>query len=248
MNIAIIFAGGVGKRMNMQGAPKQFLNLYGKPVLIHALERFEKSPLIDKIVVVMLSDYIDLTKQLVKKYGISKVEHIVPGGETGQDSIFNGIDQAKKYDNPDGKNIVLIHDGVRPIFEEDLIERVINSVNEYGSAISCIPSNETTIIVDDNKNIIDTTNRAKTFIARAPQAFFLNDIYDWHMQAQADNNHSFVDSCSLMQRYCDRNPHIVETCFENIKITTPSDFYTIRALLEAKNDMDALGVSLEDYQ
>lgn len=247
MNIAIVFAGGAGKRMNMQGAPKQFLNLYGKPVLVHALEHFERSPLIDRIVIVMLEDYIEYTKQFVEKYNITKAKDIVPGGATGQDSIFNGIKKATEYDNPDGKNIVLIHDGVRPFFEEDLIDRIISSVNEYGSAISCIPSNETTVLIDDDNNIEDATNRSKTYIARAPQAFYLNDIYSWHTNAQAENRHDFIDSCSLMRTYSDKKPHVVTTCFENIKITTPADFYTIRALLEAKNDMDALGVKFEDY-
>ena len=247
MNIAIVFAGGVGKRMNLKSAPKQFLNLCGKPVLIHTLEHFEKSPMIDKIIIVMLKDYIETTWELVKKYHIEKVEFIVPGGETGQDSIFNGLEQAKKYENSENKNIVLIHDGVRPIFEDDLIERVIGSVEKFGSAISCIPSNETTVIIDDNKNILSTTERAKTFIARAPQAFFLNEIYDWHKRAQREGIHNIVDSCSMMQKYSNTAPHIETTCFENIKITTPSDFYTIRALLEAKNDLDILGVNLNDY-
>ena len=127
MNIAIVFAGGVGKRMKTKSKPKQFLNLFGDPIIVHTLRRFEACQKIDKIIVVMLRSYISYMNDIVEKYGLQKVTSVVPGGKTGQQSIFNGISEAKRLFGTEG-NIVLIHDGVRPCFEDDLIDRCIEAV------------------------------------------------------------------------------------------------------------------------
>ena len=112
-NIAVIFAGGSGKRMNTVSRPKQFLELNGKPVMIYTLELFDNHPMVDGIVVVCIEPWIPFLKKQLKKFEINKVGVIVPGGETGQDSIFNGLSAAKECYGEDCN--VLIHDGVRPL-------------------------------------------------------------------------------------------------------------------------------------
>ena len=246
MNIGVIFAGGVGRRMKNNGAPKQFLNLYGDPVIVHTLRKFQNNPLIDQIIIVMLEQYIPFTQKLVDKNGLTKVAKIVPGGNTGQESIYNGLNAAQELFGLED-NIVLIHDGVRPYFESDLIERCINSVKEYGSAISSVPATETIAQVEDG-NILGTTDRSKSFLARAPQCFKLADIFEWHNKARSEGRDNIIDSCSMMLTYGDKAPHLVETCPENVKVTTPLDYYIMRAVIEAQDELVAPDVNIEDYQ
>ena len=134
MVTALIFAGGTGQRMNTRSKPKQFLELHGKPVIIYTIEHFEYHAEIDNIVVVCLKDRIDELKGLLKRYSITKVSEIVPGGETGHDSIYNGL-KAMEGTAKEG-DIVLIHDGVRPLITGNLISENIEAVRKYGNAIT----------------------------------------------------------------------------------------------------------------
>ena len=117
-NIAVIFAGGSGARMG-SGLPKQFIEIDGKPIIIHTLEIFDEHRLIDGIYIACKEDYIPKLQKLVKRFVINKVVKIVPGGATGQDSIYNGLKAA--YDDEGGDNLVLIHDGVRPCISSCLL-------------------------------------------------------------------------------------------------------------------------------
>ena len=245
MNTAVIFAGGVGKRMRNNGAPKQFLDLHGSPIIAHTLRFFQDSPLIDHIIIVMLEEYIPFTQKIVDSNQFSKVAKIVPGGDSGQASIFNGLNAAKELFGLDN-HIVLIHDGVRPFIEKDLIERCIKSVEQYGSAISSVPATETIVGVE-NGDITRVTDRTNTYLARAPQCFYLSDIYSWHQTAKEEGNNSVIDSCSMMLKYSDKKPHIVETCPENLKVTTPLDYYIMKAIIEAEDSLSAPDVNIEDY-
>lgn len=141
MNYALIFAGGCGRRMNSKSRPKQFLELHGKEIIIYTIEHFEKHPDIEGIVVVCIKEWIDYLKRILDKNGIKKVKWIVPGGETGQDSIYNGLKVL--HDNCKNEDIVLIHDGVRPLIDEQLITENIKSVKNHGSAITVAPVIET---------------------------------------------------------------------------------------------------------
>ena len=140
-NVAVIFAGGTGQRMNTRTKPKQFLELHGKPIIVYTLEAFQQHGEIDGIIVVMLESWIDYTESLVRKYDLNKVKKIVPGGNSGQESIFNGLCAAGALYGDD--DIVLIHDGVRPLVDEETITANIRSVEEYGTAITVTPAIET---------------------------------------------------------------------------------------------------------
>lgn len=238
-NIAVIFAGGIGKRMNSKAVPKQFLKLHGKDIIIHTLENFEMHKDIDGIVIACVEDWIPYLKKILKKFDITKVKDIVPGGKTGQESIYNGLAAAKERYGEEA--VVLIHDGVRPLIEEKTITDCIASVREKGSAITVAPAIETIIRVEENETIKDVIERSECLMARAPQAFKLNEILAAHDQAQKEGKYDFIDSASLM-RYYGHTLSIVEGPVENIKITTPMDFYTFRALYEAKENSQLFGV------
>lgn len=242
MNIAIIFAGGTGQRMNSNGLPKQFLKVYGKPIIVWTLEKFQQNPNIDAIVVVMLSQAITAMESCKNKYNLTKISAIVEGGTTGQESIFNGINKANLlFGNNNEKNIVLIHDGVRPFVNDELINNCINKTQNFGNAIAVSPAIETIVTLNESECISNIIDRSICFNAKAPQCFLLNDIYQVHLKAKAENNYSFIDSASLMINYgC--KLHSVLCNSDNIKITTPKDFYTMKALLEAEESYQILGI------
>ncbi len=224
--------------MNSRTRPKQFLELHSKPILIYTLEAFEKCGEIDGIIVVMLESWIDYTKQLVKKYQISKVAAVVPGGKTGQESIFLGVSEALKVFGKECN--VLIHDGVRPIIDSETIIACIHSVEKYGSAITTVSAQETVAIVGENEMLGSILPRSQCLIAKAPQCFRLEDIYNCHLKANEEGEQSFIDSASLMQHY-GFQLHAVTGSIENMKITTPADFYIFRAILDAQENSQIFG-------
>lgn len=239
MTSALIFAGGSGNRMNSRSRPKQFLQLYGKEIIIHTLENFQGHQAIDNMVVVCKKDWIGFLERLLAKYAIDKAKWIVPGGETGQESIFNGL-KCLAENNDDNKSIVLVHDGVRPFINEETIDQCIKTVREKGSAITVTPAIET-ICQQDGGTIVEITDRSKCFLAKAPQCFFLEDIYANHLKAREEGKDNFIDSASLMHHY-GTTLHTVEGNTDNIKITTPADFYTFRALYDARENQQIFGI------
>ena len=138
MNAGLIFAGGTGTRMSSRTRPKQFLELNGKPIIVHTLEYFEESPLIDAVCVVCLESWIDFLKGLLEKYRLTKARWVVPGGETGQGSIFNGLKAIHDSGADPADTLVLIHDGVRPLISTKIIEDVVACARKNGNAVTVI--------------------------------------------------------------------------------------------------------------
>ena len=153
MNHALIFAGGTSRRMNTTDKPKQFLELHGKPVIIYTIEHFEKHPAIDNILVVCLESYIEELWQLLDKYAIKKVSKIVPGGDGGDISIYKGLQALETVCKDD--DILLLHDGVRPLINSRLISENIDSVRKYGNAISIEPTSESIVHISSKDNLVN---------------------------------------------------------------------------------------------
>lgn len=238
MNVAVIFAGGAGTRMNTKDKPKQFLMVHGKPIIVHTIEIFERHPDIDGIIVACIENWIEYMEEMKYRYRLDKIGKIVAGGETGQMSIYQGLCAAKEvYGCSRGaeKTIVLIHDGVRPLIDEDTISRNIASVKEKGSAITCAPAKETFVLVDNQERVTDIPDRARSRVAKAPQSFFLEDILKYQNMAIEQGKRNMIDSCTLM-RHFNVPLAIVDGSYENIKITTPDDFYMFRALYDAREN------------
>ncbi len=230
-NIAIIFAGGSGARMG-SGLPKQFIEVGGKPIIIHTLDIFEEHPEVDEIYVACKEDYISKLEKMVQRHMISKVKKIVPGGATGQDSIYNALIAAKENNNTDDA-IVLIHDGVRPRITNELVDEVLETVKQYGTAITCSAMYETPVISHDGKTIEEVPPRAPFYTAQAPQCFYLGDVLDAHAKMRAENPEykGVVDTCTMM-KMLGRDVKLVVGPRGNIKVTTPEDIYIFRAMLE----------------
>jgi putative 2-C-methyl-D-erythritol 4-phosphate cytidylyltransferase len=238
MNIAVIFAGGSGLRMHTKSRPKQFLDLNGKPIIIYTLELFDNHPQIDAIVVACIKNWIPFLEKQLRKFEITKVIKVVPGGETGQQSIYNALCAAENAGTDD--SIVLIHDGVRPLITEQTITDNINKVKQSGSCITCIPATET-LVVRQTDGSLEIPSRADSLIARAPQSFFLKDIIAAHRRALAEGRNDFIDSCTMMSQYGYKLGTIIGP-MENIKITTPTDFFVLRAMMKVHEDQQIFGL------
>ena len=239
MNIGVIFAGGSGKRMNTKSRPKQFLEYNGKPIIVYTLELFDNHPMIDGIVVACVEEWISFLEKQLKKFEINKVMKIVKGGNSGQESIFNGLIAVEDNTKDVSDTVVLIHDGVRPLITEETITDNINTVREKGNCITCIPATETFIVKQEDGSL-EIPTRDNSLIARAPQSFYLKDIISAHRQAQKEGRKDFIDSCTMMSYYGHRMNTIIGP-MENIKITTPTDYFIFKAMVEVHENQQIFG-------
>lgn len=244
MNIAIIFAGGTGQRLEngQDSTPKQFLKIYNKPIIIHTLELFQQHPEIDKIYIAIHPDYLEYMQKLVKHYYITKTADIVKGGATGQDSIYNALKSAQR-ENPDN-TLVLIHDGVRPNITPEVITENIRCAKENGNAITSASCFETILISENGINPKHVPYRKNTYRAQAPQTFRLAEIVEAHEMIRKTNPDykDIVDSCTLYKTL-GIETYMIKGNRGNIKITTIEDLYILRALIRFREDLEALGIN-----
>ena len=242
MNIAIIFAGGIGQRLNNgeNSTPKQFLKINDKPIIIRTLELFQTHKDIDKIYISIHPDYYEYMQELVKYYYITKTVGMVNGGKTGQESIYNALKLAQK-ENPQD-SIVLIHDGVRPNITEEVITKNIECTKKNGNAITCTSCFETILISDNGINPEHVPYRKDTYAAQAPQTFHLGEVIEAHEITRKTNPNytDIVDTCTLYKTL-NKKTFMVKGNRGNIKITTIEDLYILRALIRYKEDLEAFG-------
>ena len=233
---ALIFAGGTGQRMSTRATPKQFLELHGKPVIMYTIEHFECHPEVDRIVVVCLESWIGELKRLLRRYDIHKVTTIVAGGETGHASIYNGL--LAMRDTSADEDIVLIHDGVRPLIDEQLLTDNIAVAREHGSAITVERAVESVVRVGADGEILDVPPRDEMHVAKAPQSFRYGLIFGLYAWAQAEGV-ATIDSAQLCHLRGVR-PRVVASTPNNMKITRPTDYYVFRALYEVMENQQIL--------
>lgn len=221
--------------------PKQFLEINGKPIIIHTLDNFQNSPSIDKIYISCKKDYITTLQDLTKRFAITKVCGIVEGGSNGQDSIYRALRAADAENDKDA--IVLIHDGVRPFVSEEVIQKNIECVKQHGSAVTCTSFFETPILSKGGEEVEEMPLKKEMFTAQAPQSFYLGEIMDAHKKMRELNPDyvDIADSCNLYKNL-GKKMYIVEGNRGNIKVTTPEDFYILRALLQYRENEQILGL------
>lgn len=239
-NIVVIFAGGVGGRMNNKsGIPKQFLNIDGVPVIIHTLRIFQNHSKIHKIIVVCLQSYIPKLQIDISTYQITKVVEIIPGGKSGQESIFLGLQCAKRH-SVNKKDIVLIHDGVRPLVTLEEISKNLATARKYGNAISASKTYETIALKAEKNKIKSVFDRETCMVAKAPQSFILEEIWEIHNRAKEEQR-SFIDTASMADFY-GMTLHFVECSVCNVKLTTPIDYYLIQSIMKTRDVESIFGI------
>lgn len=223
---AMIFAGGVGERMKSADIPKQFLEVEGKPIIIHTLEHFSNHPEVDHIVVSCIESWIDVLKEQLVKHNIKKVVDVVPGGANGHQSIHNGLVRVAEYSNKE--DIVLICDGVRPMLSEELISNCIKDTKVYGSAVPVTPSIDSVLYSEDGVMCGKSFVRSTTYITQAPQGYTMEKIMWAHDEAERRGIVSPTSSSELLIELGEE-VHIFHGIRENIKVTTPEDLHVLRA-------------------
>ena len=233
-NIALIIAGGIGSRMN-QDIPKQFINVFDKPVIIYTLEAFQKHPNIDVIEVVCLNGWYDILIAYAKQFHITKLENIVNGGKNGQDSIRNGLyDIIQRYNDDD--DIVLIHDAIRPMVSADVISDNIQVCRKYGNAISVVPCTAAMLKTEDDLSSVEQISRNNLKITQTPQAFFIKDIVNAHKEALEKGITNSIASCTMYIEL-GRKLYMSMGSEKNIKLTTVEDIEIFKALLNSQKEI-----------
>jgi len=232
-NIALIIAGGVGARMG-QDIPKQFLNVYDKPVIVYTMEAFQNHPDIDAIEIVCVDDWQGALKAYAKQFGIAKLENVVSGGKNGQDSIRNGLyDIAERHGGDD--DIVLIHDAIRPMVSCEIITDNIRVCRENGNAITVVPCTAAMLKTYDSFSTTEQVPRDYLKITQTPQAFFVKDIVEAHKEALSKGITNSVASCTMYIEL-GRKLFMSRGSEKNLKLTTTEDIEIFKALLKAKKD------------
>ena len=229
-NIALIIAGCSGNRMH-QDIPKQFLTVNEQPVIIYTLQAFESHPEIDAIAVVCIEGWEQVLWAYAKQFNITKLQHVIPGGKNGQDSIRNGVYELEKHFDPD--YLVLIHDAIRPMVSAEIISDCIRVANLHGNAITVIPCAEAMIQTEDGVVSSGSYPRDKLKRTQTPQAFHIGDICELHRQALAAGITNSVASCTLMIEM-GKQIYFSAGSEKNIKLTTVEDIDIFKALLAAK--------------
>lgn len=233
MNIALIIAGGIGARMG-QDIPKQFLNVYDKPVIVYTMECFQRHEDIDEIVVVCIDGWHEMLRAYARQFNISKLTDIVSGGKNGQDSIRNGLYKIKEKYNSDNP-IILIHDAIRPMLSEKIISENIDTCKKFGNAITVIPCTAAMLKTYDSHSSEAQVPRDNLKITQTPQTFFLDDIIKVHKEALECGITNSVASCTLYIEM-GKKLYLAQGSEKNLKLTTTEDVEIFKALLVAKKD------------
>jgi len=235
MNYALVIAGGSGNRMN-QDIPKQFIHVDDKPIIIYTLDAFQKHPLVDKIVVVCIEGWQDMLRAYAKQFGITKLELIVKGGETAQESIKAGVDALATICSDD--DTVIIHDGIRPMVDEDVLSDVIVKCRQYGNAVTSLPYNEQIFTTDDDMSTIKYIPRETLRRVSTPQAYHYGILRQRYKEAfERGIGITKSSYANTMMVELGERLYFAAGSDRNIKLTTKDDLAVFRAFLNAsKND------------
>lgn len=231
MNVALITAGGIGSRMQMD-VPKQFLTVYNKPLIIYTLEKFQNHPNIDSIVVTCLEGWEAILKAYAKQYKIDKLEYVVLGGKTGQKSIENGLKKIEKH--YDEETIIVVHDGNRSFVSDDIISNSIVTCKEKGNAVTVIPCNEVIVSTEDQISSNKFLIRENLKRTQTPHSFYLKDLLWAHKEANKLNIDNAIASCDLFIKL-GKEIYFSAGSEKNIKITTMDDIEIFKSLLSQKD-------------
>lgn len=233
-NIAIIIAGGTGNRMG-QDIPKQFINVYDKPVLIYTLESFQRHPQVDAIEVVCIDGWHDIVWAYAKQFNIDKLKWIVSGGDTGQESIRNGVYNLEGKVSPD--DIIIVHDGIRPLVDSSVLTDVINKAKQYGNAVTSMPYNEQIFVIDDEFSTTSYIPRETLRRVATPQAYRFDKLDEKYHEAFEKKIGIYGSAyANTMMVELGEKLYFAAGSDKNIKLTTKDDLELFKAYLKADAD------------
>lgn len=232
MNIALLTAAGSGTRTH-QDIPKQFIHVNNKPIIIYTLEAFQKHPNIDAIVVVILKGWSEILWAYAKQFNITKLKYVVFGGESGQESIYNGLKEIQKNYSED--DVVMVHDGNRPLVSQDIITDSLVTYKKYGCAVAAIPCTEVVFVSKDREASSESIPREKLLRTQTPHTYQVKELLEAHEEARLKGITNTAASCSLFECF-GKKSYFSMGSEKNLKITTAEDIEIFKALLTARND------------
>lgn len=232
MNVALLTAAGHSTRMG-QDIPKQFMHVENKPLIIHTMEAFQKHPAIDAIMVVTLSSWEEVIKAYASQFNVTKLRWIVTGGETGQESITNGLKKLSGEISP--YDAVMIHDGNRCCVSQEIISDSIAVYRQYGGAVAAIPCTEAVFESQDGKTSTVSIPRDKLFRTQTPHTFPLGKLIWAYTEVRKLGITNAVAACTVMQ-YLGETIHFSAGSEKNIKLTTVEDIDIFKALIHTERD------------
>lgn len=243
MNYAIILAGGVGQRMRRTGMPKQFLEVFGKPIIIYTLQKFEYCEDIDCVVIVCHPSWREYMESMIQRYGLKKIKAVIPGGKDRQGSVLNGIKYIQNNGAKDD-DVIVIHDGVRPLIQENILSENVRVAKKYGSAMTVRPVIESVVITDnDEAGFEDFKRRDDTYSLTAPQSFQLHVLTKAYKDIEGKETPMPLLDSALVFTYLGNSIHIIKENNNNIKVTTPEDYYILKAMLELEENRYVFGIN-----
>lgn len=222
---AIILSAGKGRRMN-SNISKQYIEVCGKPIIYYTLQAFEESNIDEIILVTSQSDMEYVRRDIVEKYGITKVRKVVAGGKERYDSVINGLTELSCG------NKVLIHDGARPLIKVAHINEIIENVKMYSACVAAMPVKDTIKIADENGFVSSTPDRRYVWQIQTPQAFDISLIKEAYQKMRAVGDKCITDDAMVVERYTDIKVKLIQTDYENIKVTTSEDLVFLQKILE----------------
>ena len=222
---AIVLAAGSGKRMNSQ-VHKQYLIIQDRPVLYYSLKEFQDSAVDEIVLVVGKGEEKFCRKEIVDKYGISKVKAIVEGGKERYHSVFEGLKQTSDAD------YVLIHDGARPFVNQDIIRRCMQEVQKYQACVVGMPVKDTIKIADEGGYAKQTPDRKNVWMIQTPQTFSYALIYEAYEEMLKTEDAAITDDAMVLERTKGKKSKLIEGSYRNIKITTPEDLLIANVYLQ----------------
>ena len=234
MNVAVIIAGGSGHRMG-QDIPKQFINVYDKPVLIYTLESFQRNDLIDAIEVVCIDGWHNVLWAYAKQFNITKVKWVISGGNSAQESIRNGVYNLKDVCSADDN--IIIHDGIRPLVDDEVLEDVIAKCNEFGNGVTSLPYNEQIFVIDDEASTTKYIPRETLRRVSTPQAYKFDKLVWAYEKAFAEEIGIYGSSyTNTMMVELGERLYFAKGSDKNIKLTTKDDLEIFKAYLKLEKD------------
>ncbi len=232
MTIALLTAAGTGTRTH-QDIPKQFLHVNNKPIIVYTMEAFQKHPNIDEVCVVILNGWEEILWAYAKQFNITKLKYVVHGGKTGQESIYNGLKEIRK--KASDSDIVIVHDGNRPMVGQELITDSLVTYKQFGSAVAVIPCTEVVFVSKEGNESNHSIPREELWRTQTPHTYQLGNLICAHEEAQKKGIRNMAASCALMEAL-GKTTYFSKGSEKNIKITTIEDIEIFKALLAAKKE------------
>ena len=227
----VVLAGGKGTRMGNVEKPKQFMEVGGKPIIIHTLEKFVVNPQFERVIVLSPKQWITYTQDIIKKYILlsDKID-VIEGGATRNDTIMNAISHIEKFYGLDEETIIVTHDSVRPFVTHRILEDNIHYAKEYGACDTVIPATDTIVESMDNQKISNIPDRSKMYQGQTPQSFHAKRLREVFDELSEEEKTILTDACKILVLKGDAI-HLVEGEVFNIKITYPYDLRVAESIL-----------------